>query len=37
MTNQLTVNFFHRDYTNFDRDKLLAEKYSIILLITNKK
>ena len=37
MANQLTINFFHRHYTNFDRDKLFPEKSSIILFITNQK
>ena len=37
MTNQLTINFSHRHYTNFDRDKLFLEKPSIILLITSQK
>ena len=37
MTNQLTINFSHRHYTNFDRDKLFLEKSSIIFLITNQK
>ena len=37
MTKQLTINFSHCHYTNFGRDKLLVEKSSIILLITNKK
>ena len=32
MTNQLTINFFHRHYTKFDRDKLFLGKSSIILL-----
>ena len=37
MTNQLTINFFHRHYTNFDREKLFLEKSSIILLIGSRK
>ena len=37
MKNQLTINFSHRYYANFDRDKLFLGKSSIILSITNKK
>ena len=37
MANQVTINFFHRHYTNFDRDKLFLERSSIILSITNRK
>ena len=37
MTNQLTINFLHHHYTNFDRDKFFLERFSIILLITNRK
>ena len=36
MTNQLTINFSYRHYTNFDGDKLFQEKSSVILLITNQ-
>ena len=32
MTNQLAINFSHRHYTNFDRDKFILEKSSIKLL-----
>ena len=37
MTNQLTTNFSHHHYTNFDREKLFLEKSSLILLITYQK
>ena len=37
MTNQLTINFSHHHYTNFDREKLFLKKSSIILLTTNQK
>ena len=37
MTNQLTINFSHPHYTNFDRDKLFLEKSFIIFFITNPK
>ena len=36
MTNQLTINFFRDHYTNFDGNKFILEKSSIILLISNR-
>ena len=35
MTNQLTMNFSYRNYTNFDWDKLFLGKSSIMLLISH--
>ena len=35
MTNELTINFVHGLYTNFNGDKLSLEKPSIILIFNS--
>ena len=35
MTNELTINFIHGLYTNFNGDKLSLEKPSIILIFNS--